>query len=59
MKKVVASLARLMFFTDLGGEEQLSAKIWRANMDTGEDMRSVVSTGIVWPNGLTVDSTSE
>lgn len=58
MKKVV-SLGRFMFFTDLGNEEQSSANIWRANMDTGEDMLSIVNTGIVWPNGLTVDSTSE
>jgi hypothetical protein len=57
MQKLV--VVRLMFFTDLGNERQSSANIWRANMDTGDDMRSIVNTGIVWPNGLTVDSTSE
>lgn len=49
-------MSRLVIFSDWGHG---LASIWRANMDTGADRKLLVNTGIVWPNGLTVDATSE
>ena len=43
-----------MYWTDWGGE----AKIERASMD-GSDRRVLHSTGLTWPNGLTIDYTAQ
>ena len=44
------SIFRLMYWTDWGD----IAKIERASMD-GSDRRVLHSTGLTWPNGLTID----
>ena len=43
---------RLLFFSDWGD----NPRIEKANQD-GTDRDAIVSTGLVWPNGLTLDRT--
>lgn len=45
---------RYMYWTDWGGV----AKIERASMD-GSDRRTLHSTGLIWPNGLTIDYSAQ
>lgn len=41
---------RYLFATDWGAQ----AFVARMNMD-GSDFRQIISTGLTWPNGLTID----